>query len=109
PLRGTVRAANGDALVDQVMLRAARLGSDGGVMFRRSTVAFTERDGTWKFNGLPAGRYLLGVNVLTSPSDDPTFPATWYPNARTRQGATVLNVSDDRTLNIDFPLPRRTR
>jgi hypothetical protein len=106
-LHGTARRAEGAAGSGLVMLRVARLGPDGGVAFERSTVVFTELDGTWKVAGLPAGRYLLGVNVFNAPTSHTPYPATWYPKASQAKDATVLEVSDDRELSVDFMLPPR--
>ena len=64
PLRGTVRAADGEALVPSVKLRVAQLDSSGRVTFERSTLAFAEADGSWKVPGLPSGRYVLGVSAF---------------------------------------------
>src|SRR5262249_48932274 len=79
PLRGTVRPANGEALVPQVMLRLAQVDSSGRVSVGRSTLAFTEAGGVWKVQGLPSGRYAIGVSAFDPPSPHTPYPTTWYP------------------------------
>jgi hypothetical protein len=106
-LHGTARRTGSVDGSGRVMLRLAQLGSDGAVAVDRSTIVFTEPDGTWEVAGLPAGRYLLGVNVFNAPTSHTPYPATWYPNALQAKDATVLEVSDDRELSVDFMLPPR--
>jgi hypothetical protein len=107
PLRGTLRAANGEVVGRQVMLRVARPTSWGGVAFERSTLAFTRPDGTWTVPGLPAGRYIVGVSVFDAPSPSTPYPTVWYPDAARPEDATVLDVTDESTVSIDFRLPAR--
>jgi hypothetical protein len=107
PLRGTARPADGSAGVRQLKLRRAQIGPDGRVAFERSTLAFTEADGTWKVPGLPAGRYLLGVSAFDPPVPEAPYPTTWYPNALQPEEATVLEVADDRPMSVNFRLPTR--
>jgi hypothetical protein len=106
-LRGTARPSDGATTDRQIELRLARLGPDGRVAFDRSTLAFTEPDGTWKLGGLPPGRYLLGVSAFEPPTPDTPYPTTWYPEASKPEQATVLTVSDDRPISVDFRLPAR--
>lgn len=107
PLRGTVHPANGEALVRQVMLRLAQVDSNGRVAADRSTLAFTEAGGAWKVQGLPAGRYVLGVSAFDPPSPDTPYPTTWHPNAARPDAARVFDVTDDGTISVDFQLPPR--
>jgi len=107
PLRGTVRPADGEALVPQVMLRLAQLDPGGRIAFERSTLAFTGADGSWKVPGLPSGRYLLGVSAFNPPSPHTPYPTTWYPNVAHPDAARVFDVTDESTISIDFQLPPR--
>jgi hypothetical protein len=106
PLRGTVHAA-GSASGHQVMLRFALVGSDRRVSIDRSTLVFTDRTGAWSVPGLPAGQYLVGVSVFDPPTKDTPYSPSWYPNASRPEDATLIVVADDRTVSIDFRLPRR--
>jgi hypothetical protein len=107
PLRGTVQAANGEALVPRVMLRIAQLDSSGGVTFERSTLAFAEADGSWKVPGLPSGRYVLGVSTFDPPSPRTPYPTTWYPDVPRPNAARVFDVTDEGTIAVEFRLPAR--
>lgn len=105
-LRGTVSPSEATP-GRPIQLRLAQLGPDGGVRFERSTVAFAEPDGSWKVAGLPPGRYLLGVSAFEPPTPDTPYPTTWYPGALKPEQATVLTVSDERPIAVDFRLPAR--
>ena len=107
PLRGTVQAANGESLVPKVMLRVAQLDVSGRVAFERSTLAFSEADGSWKLPGLPAGRYVLGVSTFDPPSPHTPYPTIWYPDVPRPDAARVFDVTDEGTIAVDFRLPAR--
>ena len=107
PLRGTVHAAQGEALVKQVMLRLAQVGPDGEVAFNRSTLAFADSSGNWKAQGLPAGSYRIGVSAFDSPSPQNPYPTKWYPNATRPEDAAIITVADEASRSIEFQLPSR--
>ncbi len=107
PLRGTVHPARGEALVNKVMLRIAQVGPDGGVSFDRSTLAFADSDGNWKAEGLPAGKYLVGVSAFDAASAQNPYPTMWYPDATQPEDASIIAVTDDESRSIDFQLPSR--
>ena len=107
PLRGTVRPAEGDTAVRQVMLRVAQVNADGSITLERSTLAFTEPDGSWQVPGLPAGRYVVGVSTLDAPTAQTPYPRRWYPKAAQPEAATVLTITDERSTSIEFQLPPR--
>src|SRR5262245_53834000 len=107
PLRGKVLPASGEALVDKVMLRLARVGPDGKVGLNRSTLAFADSNGNWKAQGLPAGNYLVGVSAFDTPSAQNPYPTMWYPGATRPEDASIITVTDDEPRSIDIQLPPR--
>jgi hypothetical protein len=107
PLRGSVHPPAGTRGAPKVMLRLSRVDADGVLAFDRSTLAFTEPDGTWTAPGLPAGRYVVGVSVFDPPSPHTPYPTFFYASATRPEDATTVEVSDDRTAVVDFRLPAR--
>jgi hypothetical protein len=107
PLSGVARDTAGEPAGKSVGLRVAQLDATNTVAFARTTMAFVESDGRWKLPGLPAGRYLLGVNTFDPPTSSSPYPTMWYPQARRAEDAEVIDVRDERPQSIDFRLPER--
>ncbi|HEY7289496.1 MAG TPA: carboxypeptidase regulatory-like domain-containing protein [Vicinamibacterales bacterium] len=105
PLKGVLRTADGAPAPAESMIRVARLDADNRITFRETTVAFTDDRGRWKLPGLPPGRYVVGINYFDAPSSRTPYPETWYPNARSRQGASVIEIRPETVTTIDFRLP----
>jgi len=79
--------------------------------FRYGRHTSTDAEGRYKFEGLPPGRYLLGLHVAGFPQpDDPTnaYPRTYYPGAARREEAEVLEIKAGEELKgRDLRLPPR--
>ncbi|HEX7333151.1 MAG TPA: carboxypeptidase-like regulatory domain-containing protein, partial [Pyrinomonadaceae bacterium] len=67
-----------------------------------SRLEFTkiEANGSFKFEGIAAGEYLLVLNPDNEAPDenDPPYPRTFYPNATNESGATKIVVTEDAKL-----------
>ena len=78
----------------------------------RSAIAFTGVDGRWTIEGLPAGRYLVGVNAFQAPTAISPYPTLWYPGVTDPGHAQQIAFLDGRTRHLDLtlpaPLPLRT-
>jgi hypothetical protein len=67
---------------------------------------WTEEDGTYEFNGLPPGRYIVGVGILRPPNSTSRYSDIYYPNASNLRGAHVLTLGEGQKINdINFRLP----
>lgn len=73
--------------------------------------AVTDEEGRYAFDGLPPGRYLLAVNLVTfSQYRDPTnaFPRTYYPAAARASDAEVITLgAGEERRGLDLRLPPR--
>lgn len=64
----------------------------------------TGPDGSYRIEGLPAGRFLVSAAVQSGWE----YVQRWYPDARTMEEATPVAVAEDeRVAGIDLSLPRR--
>jgi hypothetical protein len=79
--------------------------------FKYGRHAGTDGEGRYKFEGLPPGRYLLGLHVAGFPQpDDPTnaYARTYYPGVARREEAEVLEIKAGEELKgRDLRLPPR--
>ena len=79
--------------------------------FRYGHYVRTDSEGHYKFEGLPPGRYLLGLHVAGFPQpDDPTnvYPRTYYPGVARTEEAEVLELKAGEELKgRDLRLPPR--
>lgn len=65
-------------------------------------------DGRFKFNFLPAGRYLVGFNLKTGPFRDYPFAEFYYPGVAARESATVISLGEGaRVSGLKLPSPER--
>jgi hypothetical protein len=53
---------------------------------------FTDEAGKFDFRQIPPGRYVLGINVTSSPDAENPYPLTFYPGTVDRENATVIEV-----------------
>jgi hypothetical protein len=68
--------------------------------------AYTEPDGSYKFDGLPGGKYIVGVGLLKAPDWRSPFSKVFYPAAADAAATTVLNLGMGTKRNgIDIHLP----
>ncbi len=68
----------------------------------------TEATGEFSIENVPSGRYTLSVNYLTMPDKDNPFPTVFYPNAKERSEATIIEVGLGQTINnLVLRLPPR--
>jgi len=62
--------------------------------------------GLYELEEIPPGRYLLGINISSSPSNDQPYPPTFYPGVEERARATVIEIGLGQKLtDLDIHLP----
>lgn len=107
PLRGILRRPDGSRVGSQVGVTVIRVDADAtaATAVERSTIAFTNDQGRFEFDGLPPGRYVIGVNVFDPPSAIAPYPRTFHPSSSTLSGATPIDIQDGEPVSVDFRLP----
>jgi len=70
--------------------------------------AVSDDDGSYTVDGIPPGRYYLGVNIKSTPTKQHPFPRTYYPNtADVLQAAPITIVSGAAVQRFDLQIPNR--
>lgn len=82
---------------------------EAGALLMPATV-YTDRDGNFSFNALPAGRYGLVLNFERDESAQPAgtaaHPRTFYPGANRLSQATFIPLKEGEELRqVEFRLP----
>ena len=54
----------------------------------------TGQDGAFEFGSMTSGQYVVGVNLFDPPRVKQPFPATYYPDATSRNDAAIVTVAD---------------
>ena len=67
-----------------------------------SASAFTDPNGRWAFDGLPPGRYVVGVNLLEPPTISSPYPRTFYTAGTETREATPVDVVDGQQVQLDL-------
>ncbi|HXM50089.1 MAG TPA: hypothetical protein VN956_19770 [Pyrinomonadaceae bacterium] len=69
---------------------------------------WADEKGEYELEKIPAGRYLLGINLSSSPDDEQPYPRTFYPGVTDRSRATVIEIGLGQKLkDIDIHLPQQ--
>lgn len=69
---------------------------------------WTDEDGTFDFEEVPTGSYILAVNFLSSPDEDAPFPVTFYPTTSKRDAALIIEIRAGKSIeNLEFQMPER--
>jgi hypothetical protein len=75
----------------------------------RSTFTDLDRDGTWSFEGLPPGEYLIGVGVQFKTRWDPIRMPFWYPAATRPEYAEIIRVGEGGAVRLALRNPAAPR
>jgi hypothetical protein len=91
-------------------LAAGAYKDDDRVSFKSEISDYTEQDGSYVLDGLPPGRYLVGVNIDHTPEGRRPFAPTYYPGVREKSAAAVVIISEKEKLegydlHLSLPLP----
>ncbi len=80
--------------------------------YPRAVRTASQTDGTYRFNGIPPGRFLLGIRLDSDSEPNIPYPRIYYDGAIESGNATVLELQEGRQIdNIDMRLsaPLQTR
>jgi hypothetical protein len=110
PLQGTLSRHDGSPVRpwSRTVTAVAISGAQDAPSENRSTSTIVQLDGKWTFDGLPPGRYLIGVHAFKPITQwDPLQQPFWYPNASRPSDAKVVVVTGEtqQTLDLRFPPP----
>lgn len=65
----------------------------------------TDKEGRYKFENIPPGKYYFGFDLVYETRTDYPYPRTYFPGASDRAQATVLNLGDgERLTGVDLSL-----
>ena len=105
PLHGTLATADGNPEFLRVAIRAFAIDrSQRTAPTERSTsLTYLARDGTWSFDRLPPGEYVIGVGVHFR--WDPLRLPFWYPAATRREDAEIVRVAEGGVVQLALRHP----
>jgi hypothetical protein len=70
------------------------------------TSDITDKEGKYKIEGLPHGRFYLGVNIIDVPTKNSHYPSTYYPNVLDKNKAVVVAIPQNASVqNLDIVIP----
>ena len=106
-IRGRVYDAQGKPVGEQVQVSIIAYESAGNNMnVIKSRSEYTDEQGRYDFDGVPPGRYLLGINIADVPDKDTPYSKIYYPSGSTPAQATVITLAEGQKLDdFDFHLP----
>jgi hypothetical protein len=114
---GKVFGSDGEPL-QKVRVSAILAAPDAYVDDDRASFAspisdYTEEDGSYVMERLPPGRYLIGVNIDSTPSRSLPFSPTYYPGVSDKSSAATVVISGEEELEgydlqLTPPLPERS-
>ena len=101
-IRGKIVGQNGEIPLQQ-RLSLFPLDENGNVMpYRAPEEKYANREtGEFFFKVVPAGRYLLAINLNNCPYPTNGFPAMYFPGARDKTAARIINVNDGEHLSLE--------
>lgn len=71
-------------------------------------LAVSDDDGSYIVDGIPPGRYYLGINIKSTPTKEHPFPRTYYPNTADVPQATPITIVSGATVQrFDLQISNR--
>jgi hypothetical protein len=105
PISGTVFNEFGKPVNTQVQVTVAAVyDSSISITKDKSADEYTNESGYFSFDGLPPGRYVVGINILSAPYSDSPFPATFYPKTSDLSQATIIEFKEGEQKKIAIHL-----
>jgi len=106
-VRGRVYDAQGKPVGEQVQVSLVTYESAGGGMdVVESRNEYTDKGGRYEFDGVPPGRYFLGINIADVPDKGTPYSKLYYPSGSAHAQATVITLAEGQKFdNYDFHLP----
>jgi hypothetical protein len=106
PLRGTLATAEGKPESMPITVHAFAIDrSQRRASKERSTFTYLARDGTWSFDRLPPGEYLIGVGVYFKTPWDPVRIPFWYPAASRPEEAEIVRIGESGVVQLALRHP----
>jgi hypothetical protein len=110
-LRGTLETADGKRESMPVTIHAFAVDRNHHTPSKeRSTFTYLNWGGTWRFDRLPPGEYLIGVGVYFKTRWDPIRLPFWYPGATRAEDAEVVRIGESGVIELALrhpPAPRQ--
>lgn len=104
-ISGVVKGADGRPAKD-VRVELVRFLPDGKLPKQYSERADTDAAGRFLMEGVPAGKFVLGVNLTRYTSAEEPWPPTYYPGRRRLAEAKVLDLQPNgNSAGLELPLP----
>jgi hypothetical protein len=106
PLHGTLATADGKPESMPVTIHAFAIDrSQRTTSKARSTLTYLARGGTWSFDRLPPGEYVIGVGVHFKARWDPVRIPFWYPAATRPEDAEIVRVRESGVVELALRHP----
>jgi hypothetical protein len=107
-ISGALRDAGGKPVYDADLTVYSATDPDAHI---EDDSATTDEKGRFRF-ALPPGKYIIGFNTFWPPSPKLPYAATYYPDARQRSRATVVEIADRQhrsglIIRLSTPLTQR--
>ena len=104
PLQGTLETGDGRRESSSPIHAFAVDAAHRTPIKERSTLA-SQRNGTWSFDRLPPGDYLIGVGIYSSKRWDPLRIPFWYPAAIRPEDAQVIHLGETGVVHLTLRYP----
>ena len=106
PLRGTLVTGDGRPETMPVTIHAFAIDkSQRTPLKERSTLTYLNRGGTWSFDRLPPGEYLIAVGIHGSKRWDAVRMPFWYPAAARPEDAQVVQIGETGVVHLELRHP----
>jgi len=106
PLHGTLVREDGKPESMPVTIHAFAIDrSQRTASKERSTFVYLARDGTWSFDSLPPGEYVIGVGVHFESRWDPVRMPFWHPAATRPEDAEIVRIGENGVVRLALRHP----
>jgi Carboxypeptidase regulatory-like domain len=106
PLHGTLVRGDGTPESWPVTIHAFAIDrSQRTPSKERSTFTYLAHDGTWSFDSLPPGEYVIGVGVHFKSRWDPVRMPFWYPAATRPEDAEIIRIGEIGVVQLSLRHP----
>jgi hypothetical protein len=110
PISGVIFDEFGKPVADQVRVTVASVENANSIISKaKSADEYTKKDGSYSFDGLPPGKYFVGINILEAPYKNSPFPKIFYRKPDEKSIATVVEFKEGEKKRIDFKLLPRLK
>jgi hypothetical protein len=107
-ISGRVLDSDGKPVPDSAQVSVVTLESaDKDFAHTESRSDYT-KNGQYEIDGLPPGKYVLGVNIADPPEGGSAYAPTYFPGVTDLKNATIINIgAGEKLRNYDLRLPPR--